>query len=377
MSVFSDAISNYLSPIKDLLDDPTVSEIMINGAEEIFVERKGLVYKVPNKFQNEAALLAAFRSVAQSVGRVIDQDSPRLDARLPNGSRIHVVLPPMARRGTTVAIRKFAKEELTLKDLISSGALSAAGARFLDIAVFLGKNIIVSGGTGSGKTTLLNILGGRVPKAQRLIIIEDSAELQIHSEHVVPFEARKANDDLRVKEVSIRELVLSAMRLRPDRVIVGEVRGEEALDLIQVMNTGHDGSMGTVHANNPLDTCTRLESLCLIGDTRIPPDAIKKMVGSAVKIIVQCARYHDGGRRVSYISEVLGVDNHGNYIVKHIFRWVQTGKDAKTGKYIGEMVPCNYVPSFFSDIVVNKLPFPRSTFTTPDWVEKLEQADAA
>ncbi len=377
MSVFSDAISTFLLPVKDLLEDDEVTEIMINGADEIFMERKGLIYRTPNKFQNEAALLAAFRSVAQSVGKLLDQDNPRLDARLPNGSRIHVVLPPMARRGTTVAIRKFSKEEITLKDLVVTGSLSQAGARFLDIAVYLGKNIIVSGGTGSGKTTMLNVLGGRVPKTQRLIIIEDSSELQIHSEHAVPFEARKANDERGISEVSIRDLVVSAMRLRPDRIIVGEVRGEEALDLIQVMNTGHDGSMGTVHANNPVDACTRLESLCLIGDTKIPPDTIRKMVGSAMQIIVQCARYHDGGRRISHISEIVGVDNHGNYVAKNIFRWIQTGKDTKTGKFIGEMVPCNYIPTFFSEIAVNKLPFAKSNFTAPDWVEKLEEVDAA
>ena len=371
MSVFSDAISNFLGPIRDLLEDDAVTEIMINGPGEIFVEKKGLVFKVSNKFADEDALKAAFRSVAQSVGKVIDDENPRLDARLPNGSRIHVVLPPMARKGTTVAIRKFSKEEITLKDLIKFGSVSQVGARFLDIIVYLGKNILVSGGTGSGKTTLLNVLGGRIPKTQRLIIIEDATELQIHSEHMVNFEARKENEDLGIEEVSIRDLVASAMRLRPDRIIVGEVRGPEALDLVQVMNTGHDGSMGTVHANNPTDACTRLETLCLIGDTKIPPDAIRKMVGSALQVIVQCQRYHDGGRRVSHISEVLGVDNYGNYITKDIFRWVQTGKDQQTGKYIGEMVPCNYVPTFFEDIIVNKLPFPKSSFMAPDWVKKI------
>lgn len=375
-SVFSDAIEQFLSPIKSLLDDPSVSEIMINGAREIFVEQKGLVHKVPNTFQSEDALNSAMRAIAQSVGRVIDADNPRLDARLPDGSRIHVVLPPMARQGTTVAIRKFSEEKLTLNDLISFGSLSKTAARFLDVCIYLGKNVIVSGGTGSGKTTMLNVLGTRIPKTQRLIIIEDASELQIHADHVVCFETRKGDPSRGITEVSIRDLVVSSMRLRPDRIIVGEVRGEEALDLIQVMNTGHDGSMGTVHANNPVDACTRLETLCLMGDTKIPPDAIRKMVGSAMQIIVQCSRYHDGGRRVSHISEILGIDKNGNYVSRDIFRWVQTGKDPETDRYIGEMVPCNYVPTFFEDIVVNKLPFPKRDFISPEWYTNLKKQAA-
>jgi pilus assembly protein CpaF len=374
-SVFKDAIDQFLYPIKDLLEDPGVSEIMINGPREIFVEKKGLVYKTPAEFHNEEALVSAMRAIAQSVGRRIDKDNPRLDARLPDGSRIHVVLPPMAKNGTTVAIRKFSKEKLTLNDLIAFGSLSKDAARFLDICIHLGKNIIVSGGTGSGKTTMLNVLGSRIPKTQRLIIIEDAAELQVKAEHVVNFETRKADAERGVTEVSIRDLVISAMRLRPDRIIVGEVRGEEALDLIQVMNTGHDGSMGTVHANNPVDACTRLETLCLMGDTKIPPDAVRKMVGSAMQIIVQCSRFHDGGRRTSHISEITGIDKNGNYISKDIFRWIQTGKDPDSGKYIGEMVPCNYVPSFFEDIVVNKLPFPKGNFLAPEWYNQKMKGD--
>jgi len=371
MSVFDDAIDSFLGPIKDLLDDDGVSEIMINGAHEIFVEKKGLVFKVENQFPTEDSLISAMRAIAQSVGRVIDSDNPRLDARLPDGSRIAVVLPPMAKNGTTVAIRKFSKDDLTLQDLINFGSLSKMGARFLDICVHLGKNIIVSGGTGSGKTTMLNVLGGRIPKTQRLLIIEDASELQVEAEHVVQFETRKEDPTRGITAVTIRDLVESALRLRPDRVIIGEVRGAEAMNLIEIMNTGHDGSMGTVHANNPLDACTRLETLALSGDTQVPPDAVRKMVASAMQVIVQCSRYHDGGRRTSHISEICGVDNNGNYISRDIFRWVQTGRDNETGKYIGEMVPCNYLPSFFDDIVVNKLPFPKSNFIAPDWAKPM------
>ncbi|MBL7664678.1 MAG: CpaF family protein [Bacteriovoracaceae bacterium] len=366
-SVFKDAIANYLAPIKDLLADPGVSEIMINGPHEIFVERKGLVIKVQHKFSDEEALQAAMRAIAQSVGRIIDSNNPQLDARLPDGSRIAVVLPPMAKAGTSVAIRKFSEEKLGLKDLINFGSVSADGARFLDCMMFLGKNTLVSGGTGSGKTTMLNILGSRIPKTQRLLVIEDSSELQIKAEHVVSFEARMGSEERGIKPVSIRDLMRSALRMRPDRIIVGEVRGEEALDLLQAMGTGHDGSMGTVHANGPAEACTRLETLCLMGETKIPPDAIREMVGSALSLIVQCNRYSDGGRRTSSISEVLGVDTDGRYIVKDIFRWVQRGKDPDTGKFIGEMVPCGYVPTFFEEIVVNKLPFPKSKFMPPEW----------
>ena len=373
-NVFDDAIKTFLAPIGDLLEDESISEVMINGPSEIFVEQKGLIHKVENVFHSEEALTAAMRSIAQSVGRSIDADNPRLDARLPDGSRIAVVIPPMAKNGTTVAIRKFSKEKLGLKDLIEFGSVSQTAARFLDCCMYLGKNTLVSGGTGSGKTTMLNILGSRMPKTQRLLIIEDSAELQIKAEHVVQFETRRANPKMGITEVSIRDLVESALRLRPDRIIVGEVRGMEALDLLNAMGTGHEGSMGTVHANTPIDACTRLETLCLMGETRIPPDAIRKMVGSALQLIVQCNRYHDGGRRTSHISEVLGVDANGNYIVKDIFRWVQTGKDPDTGKYIGEMVPCNYVPTFFEEFVANKLPFPKSNFASPDWYKKLKLA---
>jgi len=366
-SVFQDAIKSLLAPIGDLLEDSSVSEIMINGPHEIFIEQKGLVFLAPNKFPDEEALMASMRAIAQSVGRVIDADNPRLDARLPDGSRIAVVIPPMAKNGTTVAIRKFSEEKLGLKDLINFGSVSADAARFLDCIMYLGKNTLVSGGTGSGKTTMLNILGTRMPKTQRLLIIEDSAELQIHADHVVQFETRKGNPERGITEVSIRDLIESALRLRPDRIIVGEVRGQEALDLLNAMGTGHDGSMGTVHANTPVDACTRLETLCLMGETKIPPDAIRKMVGSALQLIVQCNRYHDGGRRTSHISEILGVDEHGRYIVKDIFRWVQTGKDPETGKYIGEMVPCGYVPTFFDDFVSNKLPFSKAKFRPPEW----------
>lgn len=369
MGVFKDAIQNFMGPIVGLLEDDSVSEVMVNGADEIYVETKGLVKKVPQKFDSEEELLTAVRAIAQSVGRVIDESSPRLDARTPEGFRIHVVLPPMAKNGITMAIRKFSKESLTLQDLIDFGSLSSDAARFLDICIYLGKNIIVSGGTGSGKTTMLNVLGARMPSTQRLIVIEDSSELNIDLDHVVYFETRNADTGKNIPEVTIRDLVVSAMRLRPDRIIVGEVRGGEAMDLIQVMNTGHDGSMGTVHANNPGDACIRLETLALMDGSKIPPDAVRKMVGSAVDLIVQCSRLQDGSRRTTHISEVLGVDEHGRYITKDLFRFVQLSK-GEDGKIIGEVQPCGVVPTFFDSIIVNKLPFPKSKFVPPSKTKK-------
>ena len=359
--LFKHAIANFLSPIAGLLEDDKISEIMINGPHEIFIEQAGKVVKVAQSFDNEEELMTAIRAIAQSVGAIIDENHPRLDARTPDGFRIHAVLPPMSRNGLSVAIRKFSKKSLTLKDLIKFSAISQDAARFLDICIHLGKNMIVSGGTGSGKTTLLNVLAARIPAAERLIVIEDASELKIEVPHVLYFETRKGDVNAKISAVTVRDLVFSAMRLRPDRIVIGEVRGMEAMDLLQVMNTGHDGSMGTVHSNSPLEACTRLESLALMDDTKIPPDVVRKMVGSAVQILVQTSRFSDGSRKLTYISEVLGVDQGGNYIVEDIYRFRQEGK-LEDGTITGSHVPCGKLPSFFQDIVVNKLPFPKEKF---------------
>ncbi|MBD66988.1 MAG: pilus assembly protein [Halobacteriovoraceae bacterium] len=363
----ADLVRDQLSPIAELLDDPSVSEIMINGPHEVFIERGGLLVLTDHKFRDEPTLQSAVKAIANSINRTIDKRNPRLDARLPDGSRVAVVLDGLSKQGTIVAIRKFSKEKLTLKDLVNFGSLSNTGAKFLHGCMHLGINTLVSGGTGSGKTTMLNVLGSKMPDTQRLLIIEDSSELQIKAKHVVRLEARKADQKEDVDEVSIRHLLESALRLRPDRIIVGEVRGDEALDLLNAMGTGHDGSMGTVHANTPQDACTRMETLCMMGDTKIPPDAIRVMVGSAIQLIVQCSRYHDGGRRTSHISEVLGVDENGRYITKDIFRWIQKGVDPDSKKLIGEMVPCGYVPTFFERFRANNINLPKSIFRPPEW----------
>lgn len=361
MGVFEQSIANFLTPIKDLLDDEAVSEVMVNGPGDIWVERKGKLYKTKNVFPDETTLQAAVRNIAQFVGRKIDEENPALDARLPDGSRIHAVIPPAARNGTTMAIRKFAKAaDINMQKLVQFGALSADAARFLAICVHVGKNVIVSGGTGSGKTTILNIMGANIPPTQRIIIIEDATELKIQTPHVVYFETKAANDE-GLGALTIRDLIKSSMRLRPDRIVVGEVRSAEALDLITVMNTGHGGTMGTVHANTPTDALIRLETLAMMGDTKIPISALRQQISSAIHLVIQAKRYHDGSRKLSHISEVTGVDNNGIYTTRDLFKFVQKGK-TKDGKILGEMEPCGVLPSFMRELEVNGYPIKRSQF---------------
>jgi pilus assembly protein CpaF len=371
--VFEATIANFLSPVKEYLADESVTDILINGPSTIFIERKGKLIKTEAKFEDEGSLLAAARNIAQFVGRPLDEENPTLDARLPDGSRVHVVVPPSARNGTTIAIRKFFKVKLTLKDLINFGALSLDGARFIDICVFLAKNIIVSGGTGSGKTTLLSCVASRIPKTSRILVIEDASELQINANHVVYFETKAAND-FGKGAVTMRDLLKSSLRLRPDRIIVGEVRGAEALDLISAMNTGHGGSMGTVHANTPVETMVRLETLAMMTDTQVPVTAIRAQIGSAINIIICTARLYDGSRRIMQISEVLGVDDLGRYVTKDIYRFVQKGRTSD-GTIIGEMLPTGNIPSFYEEIERNNIPFPKSKFN-PD-VKTLEEDPSA
>lgn len=362
--VFQATIANFLSPVRKYLEDESVTEIMINGHKTIFIERKGKVSRTDARFEDEGSLQAAARNIAQFVGRPLDDENLTLDARLPDGSRVHVVIPPCARNGTTIAIRKFFKVSLTLKDLIKFGALSMDGARFIDVCIFLAKNIIVSGGTGSGKTTFLSAAASRIPKHQRILVIEDSSELQINSPHVVFFET-KAADDLGKGAVTIRDLLRSALRLRPDRVIVGEVRGPEALDLISAMNTGHGGSMGTVHANTPTETLVRLETLAMMSEVEVPAAAIKAQVGAAINIIICTGRLYDGSRKVTHISEVLGIDERERYITKDIFRFVQKGR-TKEGNIIGSMQATGYIPSFYEEIERNNIPYPKEIFMKKD-----------
>ncbi|MCO5144263.1 MAG: CpaF family protein [Oligoflexia bacterium] len=376
MGVFDQSIKTFLAPIKEYLDDESVSEVLINGPTEIWVERKGKLEQVSAAFHDETSLQAAVRNIAQFVKRTIDSENPTLDARLPDGSRIHAVLPPSARKGTTVAIRKFAKAaELSFEKLISFNSISKDGADFLTICVGLAKNIVVSGGTGSGKTTFLNLLGGLLPHDERLMVVEDASELQIVAPHVVCFETKAANHEGK-GALTIRDLVRSAMRLRPDRIIVGEVRGPEALDLITVMNTGHGGSMGTTHANTPTDALVRLETLAMMSDTTIPLAALRRQIAGAIHLVVQAKRLHDGSRKISHISEVIGVDENGKYETKDIFKFVQTGI-APDGKILGEMRPCGNIPTFFDEIKVNGFDFAIERFGTPAVAKTISSAPTA
>src|SRR6185503_9522062 len=287
--VFVAAIKNFLAPIWHLLSDEKVTEVMVNSFDEIWVEIGGKIQKTEAKFKDEDSLRAAVNNIAQSVGRRINDEEPRLDARLPNGYRIHAVIPPCARKGTTLAIRKFATVQFTFKDYVAIGAMSADVAQFLDICMKLGKNVLVSGGTGSGKTTLLSVLSNRIPKGQRVLVIEDSSELKVEYEHVVFFETQQADEGGKGL-VTIRDLLKSALRLRPDRIIVGEVSGSEALELIQAMNTGHKGCMGTIHANSAEDSLVRLEALASGGDAQLSERALRHQIGSAIDVVIQISR---------------------------------------------------------------------------------------
>jgi pilus assembly protein CpaF len=366
-SNFKEVISRALAPVEDFLSDPTVSEVLINGPDQIFIERRGKLELTSAKFPDEDTLQAAINTIAQSVGRRINKDEPRLDARLPiipgspaSGSRIAAVLPPISRQGTVISIRKFTASKITPVDYIKTGAINGDGWQFLDLCMFLGKNIIVSGGTGSGKTTLLSLLSSRIPKGQRLLVIEDSSELQIDYEHLVRFETRQA-DQMGKGEVTIKDLLKSALRLRPDRIVVGEVRSSEAMELINAMNTGHKGSMGTVHANSPEDAIIRLEALCASGDARLSEKALTMQVASAIEIIVQISRYSDGSRKIGSIAEVRGLLPDGKYDVVPIFE-IQNLIRLPDGRLQGGIEATGEIPSFYQEILDNKISFPTSKF---------------
>jgi pilus assembly protein CpaF len=374
MGIFQDSVSTFLQPVQQYIEDDSVTEVLVNGANEVFIERKGLLERTEARFIDEQALQAAVRNIAQFVGRRIDAENPTLDARLPDGSRIHAVLPPCSRKGTTLSIRKFSKSAPSFMDYVKWGSISKEAARFLDICVYLAKNVIVSGGTGSGKTSLLNILGSRIPKTQRLLVIEDASELKITADHCVFFET-KAPDPQGRGGITIRDLIKSALRLRPDRIIVGEVRDAAAMDLITAMNTGHGGSMGTTHANTPYDALVRLETLAMMGDSNVPVMAIRRQIAAAIHLVVQIKRMNDGSRKITHISEIIPeVDDSGRYKIRDLFQFVQTGKSPE-GKILGEMCPMGVLPSFYDEIELNRLPFPKEAFQMPAWLrERIEKS---
>lgn len=313
--LYRHTLEQLLAPIQGLLKDSNVSEILINGPDTIFVERGGRLTRSPECFESREQLNAAMRNVAQYVGRPFDLAHPALDARLPDGSRVHAVMPPCARNGLSVAIRKFRRESLTWADLQRSGSVTPEMVRCLEDAVGKGRNLLVAGGTGSGKTSLLNVLSSLIPSQDRILVIEDASELQIHKPHVVSFETR-APDRHGRGQVTIRDLFRSAMRMRPDRIVIGELRGEEALDLIQAMISGHRGCMSTLHAHDPYDTLHRLETLALMANVGLPLAALRSQIASGVDLLIQVARSHDGVRRVTAISEVNGLAPEGHYAIR-------------------------------------------------------------
>lgn len=335
-----------LGPLEELLHDDTVSEIMVNRFDRIYIERGGKLQLSKYRFSSEQAVLGAIERIIAPIGRRIDESSPLVDARLKDGSRVNAVIRPLALQGPCITIRKFSKKALTVDDLVSYGSLSRGMAEFLHLAVEQRLNILISGGTGSGKTTLLNVIASFIPEDQRVITVEDAAELRLPREHIVAFETRPPNLEGK-GAITIRDLVRNALRMRPDRIIVGECRGAEALDMLQAMNTGHDGSMTTGHANAPSDMIARLETMVLMAGMDLPVRAVREQIASAVHLVVQQTRFSCGSRRITAISEVVGMDyDEGKVALQDIFLFRQEGFD-ENGKTRGKYQATGYVPKFF------------------------------
>ncbi len=347
-AIFQSSVSYFLSPIGFFLEDESVSEIMVNRFDEVYIERDGRLEKTDARFASEDALLSAVRNVAQWVGRELDHKNPVLDARLPDGSRVHAISSPGARRGTCLTIRKFRSGGLTLDDLIAFGSLSEAAREFLELCVRLHKNIIISGGTGTGKTSLLGAVSKAVPEGERIVVIEDTSEIKLNQEHCIYLEVQRGNE--RGEGVlTIRDLFVSSLRMRPDRIIVGEVRGGEALDMVQSMLSGHSGSLSTVHANSARDAVTRLETLSMMSDVQLPVYVARAQVASAIHLIVQLSRFvEDGSRKVTRITEVHGLDQAGQYELHDLFTCHMRGKD-KQGRLVASLDHTGTLPTFASE----------------------------
>jgi len=355
--VFKQTLLSFLDPVAQFLTDDRVSEIMINGPDEVYVEKGGKLHLTEARFPSEHALSSAVRNIAQFVGRTVGPEHPVLDARLPDGSRVCAIYPPAARRGICVSIRRFPKQRLTVGELVKVGALTEGCRQFLESCVLVKRNIMVAGGTGSGKTSLLNALSSFVPHDERVVVIEDSSEVQLQQPHAVYLEARPP--DARGRgAVSIRELLRATLRMRPDRIVVGECRGGEALDLIQAMTSGHGGSLSTVHATYPHDTLHRLETLCLMSDVELPLSALRAQIASAVNVIVQTSRMNDGSRKITHVAECLGLDESGHYHLEMLYEFRQSGVDPKTGKVLGALRATGRRPSFADEIAGKGLALP-------------------
>jgi pilus assembly protein CpaF len=347
-----------LGPLEALLGDDTISEIMVNGPKNIFIEQKGKITLSGVTFENDDHVLRIIDRIVAPLGRRVDESQPLVDARLQDGSRVNVVIRPIALCGPTVTIRKFSKTPLTIQDLIRYGSMSPEIAQFLRAAIIAACNSVVSGGTGSGKTTLLNVLSGFIPNDERIITVENAAELQLQQEHVVSLESRPPNIEGK-GEITIRDLVINCLRMRPERIVVGECRGSEALDMLQAMNTGHDGSLTTLHANTPRDALARMEVMCLMAGMDLPVRAIREQVASAVEMIVQQSRLRDGSRKIMAIAEVQGME--GDMItMSNIFEFEQTGFE--NNKIVGRIRPTGIRPKFYEKIEDAGINLPPSVF---------------
>jgi pilus assembly protein CpaF len=343
--IFHEILDDLLGfgPLQPLLEDEEITEVMVNGPKKVFIERNGKLTKTNITFENDAAVLRVIEKIVLPLGRRVDSDSPTVDARLPDGSRVNAVIAPCALDGPVITIRKFKKDKLTVEQLIKYGSITKGMAEFVRACVISRLNVVVSGGTGSGKTTLLNVLSGYIPSDERIITIEDAAELKLQQDHVVRLETKVANAEGR-HAVPIRELVRNSLRMRPDRIIVGECRGGEALDMLQAMNTGHDGSLTTLHANTPRDALSRLETMCMMSGMDLPVRVIREQIASAVDLIIQQSRMKDGSRKVTAITEVAGMEGD-TVVMTDVFKFEQTAISSD-GKVIGELKPTGIRPLF-------------------------------
>ncbi len=355
--VFNEALR--LGPLEGLLADDSVSEIMVNGPDSVYVERAGRLVRADCQFTDEASVLAVIERIIAPLGRRCDESQPYVDARLADGSRVNAIIAPLSLSGPTLTIRKFSKKALTPEDFIRFGTWSHNAAEFMKLCVRMRKNVIVSGGTGSGKTTLLNLLSGFIPHSERIVTIEDAAELRLQQPHVVRLEARPPNIEGK-GAVTIRDLVKNALRMRPDRILVGECRGGEALDMLQAMNTGHDGSLTTVHANSPRDVISRLETMVLMSGMDLPSRAIREQIASAVDCVIHESRLSDGSRKVVAISEVTGLEGH-QVVMQDLFVFRQTGIDAH-GKITGAFVPTGAMPTWYDELQARGISCPPALF---------------
>jgi pilus assembly protein CpaF len=347
-----------LGPLQTLLEDETITEIMVNGAKNIYIERKGKIHRVPVTFENNDHVLRIIDRIVAPLGRRIDESSPYVDARLADGSRVNAVIPPISLVGPVLTIRKFSKNPITVDQLVQFGSVTPEALQFLKACVESRLNVVISGGTGSGKTTLLNILSSFIPADERIVTIENAAELQLRQEHVVTLESRPPNIENR-GEITIRQLVINSLRMRPDRVIVGEIRDEAALDMLQAMNTGHDGSMTTLHSNGPRDTLSRLETMTLMAGMELPSRAIREQISSAIELIVHQSRMRDGTRKVTHITEVSGME--GEVItMTDLFVFEQTGID--NNQIVGRLRPTGLRPKFMDKIEASGIHLPPSIF---------------